>query len=234
MKNDSNYETFLFCSKKRFILSVIQTNESKTIYEKEIFFENDLNLIKFENLDEFLENNIFDIEKKINSFIKDINLILRIDDFFPIQISIKKDNNGDKMTPKSLAYSLNEAKELCSKNFDKKKIIHMIIDNYRIDNKDYTMLPKNIICNHFSLDLRFICLPNLLVKNLEKSLKKYQISIKKILSYNYIESLFDNNNYNLFQKTQMVVNGFNENEVKLEKKSIRKQGFFEKFFNYFS
>ena len=110
----------------------------------------------------------------------------------------------------------------------------MIIDNYRIDNKDYTMMPKNIICNNFSLDLRFICLPNLLVKNLEKSLKKYQISIKKILSYNYIESLFDNNNYNLFQKTQMVVNGFNENEVKLEKKSIRKQGFFEKFFNYFS
>jgi len=38
----------------------------------------------------------------------------------------------------------------------------------------------------------------------------------------------------LLQKTLLVIEGFNENEVILEKKSIKNQGFFEKFFNYFS
>ena len=110
----------------------------------------------------------------------------------------------------------------------------MVIDNYQIDKKDYSSLPKNIKCNNFSLDLRFICLPDLLVKDLEKILRKYQISIKQILNNSYIESLFKNNNKNLFQKVKEVADGFNENEVKLEKKIDKNLGFFERFFNYFS
>ena len=105
----------------------------------------------------------------------------------------------------------------------------MVIDNYQIDKKDYSNLPKNIKCNNFSLDLRFICLPDLLVKDLEKILRKYQISIKQILNNSYIESLFKNNNKNLFQKVKEVADGFNENEVKLEKKLIKTLVFLKDF-----
>ena len=233
MNDDLNYKTFLFWSNKKIIISVVQSNDLKIIYEKKKYFD-ELNSTKFEYLNEFLDNNIYNIEKKINSFIKEIYLVLEIEDFFPIQISIKKNNNGNKLTFSSLGYSLNEAKELCFKTFDEGKIIHMIIDNYLIDNKNYSNLPENIRCNNFSLDISFICLPNFLVKKLEKILKKYQISIKQISSRSYIESLFSNDEHNLFEKAKLVADGFNENEVKLDKKLIKNQGFFEKFFNYFS
>jgi hypothetical protein len=234
MSNDLNYKTFLFCSNKKFVLSVVQSKNSKTIYEKKKFFSKDINSIEFNDLEEFLENNVYEIEKKIDRFIKDIYLILDINDFFPIRISIKKNINENPLSFLSLAHPLSEAKELCFKNSNEEKIIHMIIDNYRIDDKNYYNFPKNIKCNNFSLDLSFICLPNFLIKKLEKVLKNYQISINRILNNNYIESLFSNNEKNLLQKALMVIEGLNENEVILEKKSIKNQGFFEKFFNYFS
>ena len=234
MNNDLTYKTFLFCSSKKFVLSVVQSKDSKALYEKKKFLNKDVNSIEFNNLEEFLENNVYEIEKKIDSFIKDIYLILDINDFFPIRISIKKNISENPLSFFSLAYPLNEAKDLCFKNYDEEKIIHMIIDNYRIDHKNYPNFPKNVKCNDLSLDLSFICLPNFLIKKLEKILKKHQISITRILNKGYIESLFSNNEQNLLQKTLLVIEGFNENEVILEKKSIKNQGFFEKFFNYFS
>ena len=90
MNNDLTYKTFLFCSSKKFVLSVVQSKDSKALYEKKKFLNKDINSIEFNNLEEFLENNVYEVEKKIDSFIKDIYLILDINDFFPIRISIKK------------------------------------------------------------------------------------------------------------------------------------------------
>lgn len=233
MDKDVTYETFLYLSNKKFILCVIQ-DESKIVYEERKFIENDTNSIEFKKLSIFLDNNIFKIEKRIKDFIKDIYLILDVKDLFPIQVSTKNSNNGDLLTIPSLAYSLNEAKEQCFKTANKEKIIHMIIDNYQVDNKNYSSFPKNIRCNNFSLDLRFICIPLFLVEDLEKILKKYQISIKQILSKKYIEELFSDNDQNLFLKAKQTMNGFNQNEVKLEKRILKNVGFFEKFFNFFS
>ena len=233
MDKDVTYETFLYLSNKKFILCVIQ-DESKIVYEERKFIENDTNSIEFKKLSIFLDNNIFKIEKRIKDYIKDIYLILDVKDLFPIQVSTKNSNNGDLLTIPSLAYSLNEAKEQCFKTANKEKIIHMIIDNYQVDNKNYSSFPKNIRCNNFSLDLRFICIPLFLVEDLEKILKKYQISIKQILSKKYIEELFSDNDQNLFLKAKQTMNGFNQNEVKLEKRILKNMGFFEKFFNFFS
>ena len=233
MDKDVTYETFLYLSNKKFILCVIQ-DESKIVYEERKFIENDTNSIEFKKLSIFLDNNIFKIEKRIKDFIKDIYLILDVKDLFPIQVSTKNSNNGDLLTIPSLAYSLNEAKEQCFKTANKEKIIHMIIDNYQVDNKNYSSFPKNIRCNNFSLDLRFICIPLFLVEDLEKILKKYQISIKQISSKKYIEELFSDNDPNLFLKAKPTMNGFNQNEVKLEKRILKNMGFFEKFFNFFS
>ena len=65
-------------------------------------------------------------------------------------------------------------------------------------------------------------------------MKKYQISISQTLSSRYIESVFGGNDQDLFKKARQLIEGFNENEVILNKKINKKQGFFEKFFNFFS
>ena len=117
---------------------------------------------------------------------------------------------------------------------NQEKIIHMIIDNYCIDNKNFSYLPNDIKCQSFSLDLTFICLSNKLLKDLEKVMKKYQISINQILSYDYITKVFNGDDQNLCKKAKEIIEGFNENEVLIRKKIPKNKGFFEKFFNFFS
>ena len=228
------YETFLYLNNKYFIIKIIKNNTLDKVYEEKYLIKDQSNHFQIRELENFLDKNVYKIEKKTEYFIETIHLILESDDFFSIKLSIKGNNNGNLITPQSLSYSLNEAKEQCAKSLEKKRIIHMLIDNYHFNNKDYSYLPKNTKCENFSLDLRFICISNDIVKNLEEILKKFQISINEILSAEYIKSLFNHIDDDLILRGKQVLDGFNQNEVKFSKKIIRNKGFFERFFNFFS
>ena len=90
-----------------------------------------------------------------------------------VKISVKKNNHNDYINLKSLNHLLYEAKESCKKTIDQKKIIHMIINNFQIDDKSYSLLPKDIKCQNYSLDLELICLSENFLRELEIILKKY-------------------------------------------------------------
>ena len=81
-------------------------------------------------------------------------------------------------------------KDDCRKTIEDKKIIHILIDNYFIDNSLFMIFLDKYKCENFSLDLSFICLPNNLIKNLKKILKNYQISINQFLSASYVKGIF--------------------------------------------
>ena len=234
MNSEIFYQTYLFLSKDKIIISVIQNKDSKKIYEEKILIDNASNQVKTEKLYSFLNDHVYKIEKQIKHFVEKINIILKTDEFFSIYLSVKNNNNGNLITPSSLTYSLQEAKDQCLKTLGKNRIIHMLIDKYKIDDKSYFSLPENLKCEFFYLDLRFICISIDLIKNLEEILKRFQISINQVVSANYIESLFKDSDEDLFIKTRSVVEGFNENEVNFHKKTLKNQGFFEKFFNFFS
>ena len=131
-------------------------------------------------------------------------------------------------------YSLNEIKDSCKKTLEDKKIIHMIIQKFIIDNNEYLTLPKDLKCDNFSINVKFITLPDNLVKILENILKKYQISIDRIISANYVKKFFAQNEHNLFQSTKKLIDGCNENEIQFVTKNRTNKGFFEKFFDLFS
>jgi len=119
-------------------------------------------------------------------------------------------------------------------NFNDKKIIHMLIENYLVDNKSYSSLPLNKKCNFFSLDVNFICLSKNFIYNLEKILKKYHILISQILYADYVENFIDQNHQTIFSTASRIKSGLNENEVLLVSKTFKNKGFFEKFFDFFS
>ena len=139
---------------------------------------------------------------------------------------VTRSNGGEDLT-------LNEAKDECKKNFEEKKIAHMIIKNYIIDNNEYSSLPINKICNNFSLDIKFICIPINLIKKFEETLKRYQISINRIVSAGYVLSFFSQNEHNIIRNSKDIINGCNENEVRFTNKAHKNIGFFEKFFKLF-
>ena len=228
-----NFETYLSLSSKKFTISV-STEVKKKIYEKQLTFKTAIDHIDFDKLDHFLNENIFKIEKLLKNFVKNIYIIIDCEEFFPIDISLKKKNYGEFITIKNLNYILNEAKDQCSNTLVDKKIIHILIDKYLIDDKKFSNLPQNLKCNHFSLDINFICLPKNYIKKIENILSKYQISINRLISMKYLESLFLDQNVDFSEMAGKVIDGHNLNEVVLSSKKSENMSFFEKFFHFFT
>ena len=78
--------------------------------------------LDFGLLNQFLSENIFKIEKKLNGFIKNINLIIERN-FLEIKISIKKDNHHEIIDKNVLNYLLGDAKRQVKENYRNHEII---------------------------------------------------------------------------------------------------------------
>ena len=234
MENDLNFEVFLFLSKEKIILSVNHKNDFKFIFKDEFFIENNPTDLNFEKLNLFLNKNIFKIEKMLGNFIEKINVIIKSRDFFNLQFSIKKSDYNEIINPDIILYLIKDAKYQCEKTIQNMQIIHVLIDSYLVDDIRYTDLPQNQKCKNFSLDISFICLPNELIRHIEKTLKKFQISVSQISSANYIYKFVNDKDINFFKMTKKIIDGHNKNEIKLVNKTPKNKGFFEKFFDLFS
>ena len=234
MIKGADFQTYLYLNNTQYIIYVTDNKTNEKIYSERLAIEENSVELKFRKLDEFLDSNILKIEKKLNSFIKDIYVILDSEEFHSIKLSIKKNNNGNLINSEALIHPLSDLKNLCQSNLLNKKIIHLIIEKYVIDNKFYTSLPENINCNIFSLDTEFICLSKNLIENIEKTLKKYHISLIQILSASYVEKFKDNTDNTIFATASRIISGHNSNEVLLTGRINKKQGFFERFFNFFN
>ena len=141
MSDYLNFETYLFLSSKKFIISV-NSETKKKIYEKELVLDSEKKYLDLDKLDNFLNENIFKIEKVLNNFIKNIFIIIDCEEFFSTSISIKKNNYSKPIIAKNLNYVLNEAKDQCSNTLINLKIIHILIDNYFIDGKKFLIYLK--------------------------------------------------------------------------------------------
>ena len=234
MIREADFQTYLYLNNTQYIIYVTDNKTSEKIYSEKLAIEENSTELKFRKMDEFLDSNILKIEKKLDSFIKDIYVILDSKEFHSIKLSIKKNNNGNLINSEALIHPLSDLKNLCQSNLQNEKVIHFLIEKYVIDNKFYTTLPENINCNIFSLDTEFICLSKNLIENIEKILNKYHISLNQILSASYVEKLKDNSDSTIFTTASRIISGHNSNEVLLIGKINKKQGFFERFFNFFN
>ena len=233
MNENQNFKTYLSISTNEFIISVY-SESNINIYQKNLILEKDNKFLDLKLLDEFLSNNIFKIEKILKRFVKDVSIIIDLDNFLSINLSIKQSNYQSKLKLQNLDYILKEAKDDCKRTIEQRRIIHMIINTYIIDGNHYSLFPQDKKCNNFSIDLEFICLSNLIIKDLEKILKKYQIALSHITCANYVKKFSTNDEKDLFLISTKVIEGLNPNEVILIDKNDEKKGFFERFFNFFS
>ena len=161
-------------------------------------------------------------------------MIIDHNDFFSVDLSLKKKTNVNQVNNDYINSLLIEAKTQCKKTLENNKIIHLKVDKFIIDSIEYSSLPKKISCNNFSIDVSFICLPSNLIKSYEKIFSKYQIYMSRIISYKYLCKFLESEEDNIFEVAVKILNGVNENEVLLINKSQVNKGFFEKFFSYFN
>ena len=234
MDNSEIFDTFLFIGPKKLEILVKNKNDKSSYYRNKISIvhaEKEKNLLL---IDKFLNQNIFKIAKEFNFFVKNIFLIIDDDQFLSVKVSFKRKNDKDIFNLKNLNYLLKEAKYHINESYKEKVIIHMIIDNYSIDNKIYKNLPKNVECNQFSISMNFICIAMNYIRQIEKILGNYQIKIQQIISVQYLRDIFGNNNDDFFDSGQKILDGYNPNEILLIPKSKKNKGFFEKFFHLFN
>ena len=115
MNNENNFETYLIINSDHFWISVIQIDNNEVIYNDKKLINDFSKKLNLNLLDEFMKKNVFIIEKKIGSFLNNIFLIIDFEEFFPLNISIKKNYSGESITLESLNYLLNEIKKDCNK-----------------------------------------------------------------------------------------------------------------------
>tara|TARA_B100000674_G_scaffold410992_1_gene358952 strand:+ start:464 stop:1174 length:711 start_codon:yes stop_codon:yes gene_type:complete len=236
MNNDQDFETYLFISHTKLIIRV-NDNLNQKIYEKESLFDQDEYEINFIKLDYFLNDNIFKIEKKLNDFVNKIFVVLDLDIFSPIEISIKNHSFKDLSDYKNFNHLLSEANECCSNTIKEKKIVHMFIQNYWRDNQSHSLLSRHELKKVFSIDIKFICLSNEIIRKLEQVLKKYHISVSRLVNANYVKNFLlkeEINDHDIFLMSNKILNGHNPNEVMILNKTSKNDGFFVKFFDFFS
>ena len=233
MIEETDFETYLYLSSNKFEIFLFDKKHIKNLFQETITFENDFNFLEFTELTKFLDKNIFKIEKLIGTFIKNIFLIIDNKNNFIIKLSNKK-KIENKVNKESLKNTLIKLKNLINENYKNQTIMHILLNNQLVYDNIETSLIENEKTNPQCLEVSFITISNDLIINLNKVLQNYQIKISKYIDGKYVKDYFKDDKIEISFATHKLINGFNNNEVIIVPKNIENQGFFERFFNFFS
>ena len=227
-------KTYLSISINKFEIFLYDTKDFKNLYKQNFKFDNLSKVINYQNLNKFLEENIFKIEKLSGNFVNNICLIIDTENTKNICFSIRKKNYKKIIDKYYIENLLTDAKEIFTENYNEQKILHILIKRLIVDNKSFSSFQNNIVGDNISIEIQFNSISIKLLKEIDKVLEKYQIQVNSYLDQKYLNTLFKNETFDLDEMAYKVQNGFNINEVSLVPKNPKKKGFFEKFFQLFS
>jgi len=213
--NDKNFDFFidLGSSKIRIVAFNKFNKDEKIIVEKNnilLLKKDQLNLFETEKV---IKEIIYELEKKTKVYMNNISVMLDTSDALCISLSLSKKNDGKFIDKKDVQYLIQDAKQQILKSYPDISIIHIIISNYKIDNKDYDHLSENIKCKLFSIDIFFICFPKIVIKNLENLFQKNQISINQFLCSSYAKSLNYKEQFPTFEKITFIDIGYEKTSI---------------------
>ena len=233
MNKDLEFEVYLSISPVKLGIYLFDIKNQKNLYKEELTINENINYNEINILKKFLDDNIFKIEKLNGNFIENIILIIENENIFNLQIGIKKKNYNSFINKDFLKNYLTEAKDLFKENYQDEKIMHIIINKYILDGKNYHSIDKNLECEQLSLEIQFKSISSSFINDLDKILENYQIRIIKYLDGNYIRNYFKEN-IDISEMAYKILTGYNENEVMVIPRNQKKQAFFERFFQLFS
>jgi cell division protein FtsA len=206
--NNKNFEIYLDygTSKIRSVAINKKNLENKFFYESDYFYNN-------LNIENEVEKIISNIEKNTNEYLENINLMIDSPKMESIGLSLSKSLDGSKLKKGDVKFLIQDAKQQILRNYENKNIIHIIIRKYKIDNIEYTFLPRDINCNILSIDTIFICLPKKIIEDLKKVFLKFDVSINQIYCSSYVKSLSYKDNFKFIENICFIDIGFNKTSI---------------------
>ncbi len=196
----NNYSTIIDFGSSELRLGVFDNKLSKLFFQSENIYQK----YKYEESLKSINSLIREAENKISTHLENVTVLYDSSEIFTIDLSIKK-KLDQKIIFKDICSSIIlEANQLISDNYNNKKIIHLIIKKYIINNEEFFNIPDEIPkLNSIVLEIKFICLPSYQYKNIFEIFKKNNLKITNffssslVKSYKYID-LFKNNKYVAF------------------------------------
>ena len=234
MIEELDFETYLFISQKELKIYLYDTKNHKNLYEKKLINKNHNQIFDYNILNSFLDDNIFKIEKLIGGFLKTISLVINDFEITNIYLGIKKKNYEKNLYKKNLESILADAHDLFKENNQNKRIMHMIINKYFLNNNYQSKFDEIKNVDSFCLEVQFISISKNFVLEINKILEKYHIKSNKWFDENYVKNFFKNNHLNISEMVYRIQMGINDKEVKIIPKNYKRVGFFERFFQLFS
>ena len=233
MIKETDFETYLYLSSNEFKIFLFDKKNIKNLFQETIIIENNFDFIDFTELTEFLDKNVFKIERLIGTFIKNIFLIIDNENNLMIKLSNRK-KIENKVNKENLKNTVIKLKNLINENYKNQTIMHILINNQLVYNDDETSLKGSEDNFPQYLELSFITLSNDLIINLNKVIQEYQIKISKFIDGKYVKNYFNDDELELSSATHKLLNGYNDDEVIIVPKNTENHGFFERFFKIFS
>ena len=215
---------------------IINENDAKTIFYKKIDLYNNIETDFFflKKIETILKETILEIEKKLNTSINRVNLMIEDKKINSIDITINKNIENKKINKNTIEYLLQDLRLQIVKNHPEKRIIHIIIKKCFIDGEEYSNIPFEKSCKNLLIETSFIYFKKSLLSKIELLLNSHQIFINKTICTNYAKSLLNSDIEDLSKAGMVAIKDANLNEVGIYPKKSAKMGFFEKLFHTFS
>ena len=233
MSKDLDNKYFIILNSHEIIFSCLK-NENKISFTKKHILKNGLNN-QFVELDNFFIENLIEIEKSLKDFIKNIYLIFDTGNSLSVDLSTKSNFESKPINKKKINDILNSLKNEFSKYTNEQKIIHMAISKSLVDGKEKDLSLIDDDFKNLILELKFECLKNQTVHIVKKIFSNFQISVERVMIANYLRQ---NINYkkdkdDIVYLANKFLSSRNNEEIFFTQKRLVKQGFFERFLNFF-
>ncbi len=203
--SNKNFKTIFDCGSSKVRAATFNKhNKNEIFYSESEFFTDQL------SLESRIEKIITSFENDTNEYINSIDLMVDSPKMLSIGISVSKKLDGSKLRRSNIQFLLQEAKQQILKYYSNYNIAHIIINNYKIDNVDYSNFPDEIECRFISLDILFICLPSDLLKYFKKVFSSYNILVNQIICSSYAKSINYKSNLDLTSHVSFIDVGFNK------------------------
>tara|TARA_B100001250_G_scaffold237595_1_gene204169 strand:- start:65 stop:1231 length:1167 start_codon:yes stop_codon:yes gene_type:complete len=214
--NKKGLNTYIDFGSSRIRIGVFDLESSRNIFtsEKDCISNFNEKYFDISRSNEAINSLIKAAEKKIDSHIKNINLMIDTPDMFSIDISIKRTSDKKKYSNSDILSLLQEGKNLIQNNYFDKKIVHMIAKKFIFDDVEYFEIPnKELNYNSLIVDLKFICFSNNIFKKLQDIFNINHIVIHNLYSSSYVRSSNYNLNFENYKKKIFLDIGYNKSTV---------------------
>ena len=189
-------------------------------YTKNKFFLNEEKINNLENYINKINKIIKILERKINTHLNNINIMIDTSEFFCIDIGLKKNFDNRLVKSKDIKHLLNTINSLIKQNYSNYKIVHFIITKIVIDKKEFDYFPENDLnCDEFIIEVKFICLTSIFFEKLTNTFKKQFLTIKKIFCTSYIKSYCFKDFFENYDKKFFLDIGYEKSSLTIYKKN---------------